>query len=519
MARQPISMRQIKEILRLKNELKLSVRDIARSCAVPASTVGDYLKRAEAAGIGWPVPEEWTEDEILERLLGPADAAPAAPAAAVPDWATVREELRRPGVTLRLLWQEYRQTHPAGYGYSRFCELYDRWAGTLDPALRQVHPPGEKMFVDWAGQTVPIHNSLDGSVSPASIFVAVLGASNKIYAEAFLNQRLPSWITGHCHAYHFYGGVTKVTVPDNPKTAVIEACRYEPRLHASYQEMATHYGTVIIPARPAKPKDKAKVEGGVLIASRLILATLRDQKFFHIKALNIALHAGCLQVNAQPFQKLEGSRDTWFEQREKPLLLPLPAQPYELATWQKGKVNIDYHVAVEKHYYSAPYALIHAELDVRLTETTVELFHKSKRVAAHVRSFQPGLFTTLDDHRPKSHQKYLQWTPSRLLHWAGKVGPHCAKLVEHILKSRPHPEMGYRSVLGIMRLGKGVGDARLDAACRRALHFGTCTYRSIESILNHQLDQQPLEPELTLQSPDHENVRGKDYYNSPPNHT
>lgn len=511
-------MRQIKEVLRLKHERKLSVREIGRSCAVPTSTVGDYLKRAEAAGIGWPIPEDWTEEQILERLLGAAEPAPVAGAAPVPDWRQVHEELRRKGVTLRLLWQEYRQAHPTGYGYSRFCELYERWAATLDPVLRQVHPPGEKMFVDWAGQTVPIYNSLDGSVSSASIFVAVLGASNKTYAEAFPNQQLPSWITAHCHAYNFFGGVTKVTVPDNPKTGVIEACRYEPRLHASYQEMATHYGTVIIPARPRKPRDKAKVEGGVLIASRLILAALRDQKFFHIKALNIALHAGALQLNVQPFQKLEGSRDRWFEQHEKPVLLPLPTQPYELATWQKAKVNIDYHVVVEKHYYSAPYSLIHADVDVRLTETTVELFHKSKRVAAHVRSQQPGLFTTLEDHRPKAHQKYLQWTPSRLLHWAGKVGPNCAKLVDHIMKSRPHPEMGYRSVMGIMRLGKGVGDARLEAACRRALHFGTCSYKSIQSILEHQLDQQPLEQELPLNSPSHENIRGKDYYN-PPSHS
>ena len=509
-------MRQIKEILRLKNEHKLSIREIARSCAVPGSTVGDYLKRAEAAGIGWPIPEEWTEDEILERLLGVAEPAALVVPAVVPDWSQVHEELRRKGVTLRLLWQEYRQTHPTGYGYSRFCELYDRWAGTVDPVLRQVHPPGEKMFVDWAGQTVPIYSSLDGTVDPAFIFVAVLGASNKTYAEAFPNQKLPNWISAHGHAYNFFGGVAKVTVPDNPKTAVIQACRYEPLLHTSYQEMAAHYGTVIIPARPRRPKDKAKVEGGVLITARLILATLRDQKFFHIKALNVALHAGLIQLNGQPFQKLEGSRDSWFEQHEKSVLLPLPAQPYELATWEKAKVNIDYHVVADKHYYSAPYSLIHVELDVRLTETTVELFHKTKRVAAHVRSFQPGQFTTDEEHRPKAHQKYLQWTPSRLIHWAGKVGPCCVKLVEHIMKSRPHPEMGYRSVMGIMRLGKGVGDARLEAACRRALHFGTCSYRSIQSILEHQLDQQPLEQELPFNSPSHENVRGKDYYNPPP---
>ena len=515
MARQNKSMRQIKEILRLKFQHQLSIREIARSCALPTSTVGDYLKRAELAGLSWPIPEEWTEEQILERLLGVPDPSPEVPHA-LPDWAQIHEELRRKSVTLRLLWQEYRHNHPEGYGYSRFCELYDRWAQTLDPVLRQVHRPGEKMFVDWAGQTVPIYNSADGTVAPAFLFVAVLGASNKTYAEAFLNQKLASWISAHAHAYGFFGGVSKVTVPDNPKTAVVKACRFEPLLHASYQEMAQHYGTVIIPARPRRPKDKAKVEAGVLIAERQILAALRDQKFFAVEALNIALRAKLIALNAQPFQKLEGSRDSWFEAHEKPVLLPLPDQPYVLALWEKATVNIDYHVVADKHYYSAPHALIHQELDVRLTEATVELFHKAKRIAAHVRSFQSGQFTTLDEHRPKSHQKYLQWTPSRMIHWAGKIGPSCATLVERILQSRPHPEMGFRSVLGIMRLGKGVGEARLEAACRRALHFGACSYRSIQSILDHQLDQQPLEQELPLHTPVHENVRGKDYYNPQP---
>lgn len=515
MARHPKSMRQIKEILRLKFEHKLSIREIARSCAVPTSTVGDYLKRAEWAGLSWPIPEDWTDAHILERLLGVPGPSPEVPQA-LPDWTNIHEELRRKSVTLRLLWQEYRQNHPEGYGYSRFCELYHRWAGTLDPVMRQVHPPGEKMFVDWAGQTIPICSSADGTVAPAFLFVAVLGASNKTYVEAFLNQKLPSWITAHCHAYAFFNGVAKVTVPDNPKTAVTKACRYEPLLHASYLEMAQHYGTVIIPARPRRPKDKAKVEGGVLIAERQILAALRDQQFFQVGALNVALKARLVELNAQPFQKLEGSRDRWFEMHEKAVLLPLPEHAYVLANWEKAKVNIDYHVVVDKHYYSAPHALIHAQLDVRSTETTVELFDKGKRVAAHVRSFQPGQFTTIEEHRPKSHQKYLQWTPSRMIHWAGKVGPACAKLVEQILQSRPHPEMGFRSILGIMRLGKGVGDARLEAACRRALHFGACSYRSIQSILDHQLDQQPLEPELPWNRPHHDNVRGKDYYNPPP---
>ena len=309
MARKKISMRQIQEILRLKYQNQLTIREIAGSCGLPSSTVGDYLKRAEAAGIRWPLPEGQDEKQWVDRLMVTAPAETER-SAALPDWPAIHQELRRQSVTLALLWKEYRQGHPEGYGYSRFCELYQRWAGTLDPVLRQHHLPGEKMFVDWAGQTVPIHQANDGSVSAAHLFVAVLGASNKTYAEAFANEQLPAWITAHCHAYTFFGGVAKVTVPDNPKTGVVRACRYEPLLHRSYQEMAEHYGTVIIPARPRRPRDKAKVEAAVLIAERQILAALRDQRFFTLGELNQAIRQRLDQLNDQPFQKLEGSRNT-----------------------------------------------------------------------------------------------------------------------------------------------------------------------------------------------------------------
>jgi transposase len=341
----------------------------------------------------------------------------------------------------------------------------------------------------------------------------VLGASNKTYAEAFANQQLPSWIAAHCRAYEYFQGVARVTVPDNPKTAVIKACRYEPILHRTYQDMAAHYGTVIIPARPRRPRDKAKVETGVQIAERHILAALRDQRFFSMGELNQAIAPLVAKLNDKPFQKLEGSRNSWFETHEKAKLLPLPATPFELATWALAKVNIDYHVAVDNHYYSVPYTLVHKQVDVRLTEKTVELFHNGQRVAAHVRSHQPGRFTTLDEHRPKSHQKHLQWTPGRMIEWAGNIGPECAKVIEKILADRPHPEMGFRSCLGIIRLGKAVGSARLEAACRRALHFGACSYTSINSILQKQLEAQPLEQDLPLPSPTHENLRGGPYYN------
>jgi transposase len=509
-------MRQIKEILRLKHQHQLSVREIARSCGLPSSTVSDYLLRAQAASLSWPLPEGLDDQHIQERLLHPPQGQPeACPAAEPPrplaDWPEVHKELGRRSVTLRLLWQEYRQRFPNGYGYTQFCEYYHRWAESLDPVMRHHHPPGEKMFVDWAGQTVAIAEA-QGRVSQASVFIAVLGASNKIFARAFANQKLLSWITAHCEAYSFFQGVARVTVPDNPKTGVTMACRYDPLLHRTYQELGEHYGTVIIPARPRRPRDKAKVEGHVLIAERQILAALRDQTFFNVGGLNEAITPLLAKLNAQPFQKLEGSRDSWFEAYEKPKLLPLPATPFELATWSQAGVNIDYHVVVDKHYYSVPHPFIHQTLDVRLSASTVEFFHQGKRVAAHARSFQPGLFTTLNEHRPKAHQKHLEWTPGRMVEWAQKNGPCCAELVRQILENKPHPEQGYRACLGIIRLGKGAGQDRLEAACRRALHFGTCSYRSIESILKHRLDQQPLEQELPLNSPDHANLRGGAYY-------
>lgn len=512
MARKLINMRYVKDILRLRHQNHLSVREIAGSCGLPASTVGDYLQRAEAAGLSWPLPEGLSDPELAERLLKPAESAPqGGPAKPLPDWPAIHEQLRRKGVTLQLLWQEYHQTHPEGYQRSQFCQLYRAWAKTLDPVLRQVHHPGQKLFVDWAGQKVPIHQA-DGSVTEASLFVGALGFSNKTYAEAFANEQLEHWIAGHCHAFGFYGGVAHAVVPDNPKTAVTRPCRYEPVLQRSYLEMARHYGTVILPARIKKPRDKAKAETAVQIAERQLLAPLRDRRFFSVAELNQALRPLLDKLNAQEFQKLEGSRNSWFEAQEKAALLPLPVQPFELATWGKATVNIDYHAVVDYHGYSVPYPLIHREVETRSTATTVEFFHQGKRVAAHVRSYSPGQFTTLEEHRPKSHQRYLEWTPGRLIAWARKTGPQCAQLVEQILQDRPHPEMGFRSCLGIIRLGKGVGAERLEAACARALRFSTCSYQSVKSILEKGLDRQPPEPELPLKSPVHQNVRGQTYY-------
>lgn len=500
------------EILRLKHQLRFSVRQIARSCGVPSSTVGDYLRRAKVAGLSWPLPDGLDETALEARLLAVAtDRVPSASSPPLPDWAYLQSELRRPNVTLSLLWQEYIRNDPAGLKYSRFCERFAQWRRSLEPTLRQSHVPGEKLFVDWAGQTVPIRNAADGTTASASVFVAALGASGKLFAEAFPDQKLPSWIRAHIRAFEFYGGVTALLVPDNTRTAVDEPCRYEPLLHRTYQEMAEHYGTVILPARIKKPRDKAKVESAVQVAQRQILAALRDMEFFSIGELNQAIAARLPDLNTRAFQKLEGSRQLWFQTLDQPKLRPLPATAFVVATWQEATVNIDYHAAVDHHYYSVPYSLIHQRLQVRLTDTTVEFFQKHKRVAAHRRSQQRGHFTTLDEHRPKSHQRFLEWTPSRIIEWARQTGPQCALVVENIMTSRPHPEQGFRSCLGIIRLAKVHSQNRLEAACQRALHFGAVSYRSIQSILDKRLEAQGLETDPPV-SPSHSNVRGQDYF-------
>lgn len=507
-------MRITKEILRLKEQQGLSVREIARSCGVAPATVGEYLKRAQTAGISWAQAQGMDEEELRRRLLAlPEAESEARQSRPQPDWPRIYKELRRKGVTLKLLWKEYIAEHPHGYGYSQFCERYKKWAQTLEPAMRQSYVPGEKMFVDWAGQTVCIEASARGEAFRAYLFVAVLAASNRIFAEAFAHQRLEAWVSAHCRAYEFFGGVPRITIPDNTKTAVVKVCPYEPSLQRSYQEMAQHYDTAIVPARPRRARDKAKVETAVQIAERQILAPLRHRQFFSLEELNREVGRAVAAINAQPFQKLEGSRDSWFESYERDRLLPLPRQRYSLAYWVKAKVNIDHHIVVDKHFYSVPHRLVHQRVEARLTERLVEIFWRGKRVALHTRSYQKGRYTTIDEHRPQSHQRHHQWSPSRVIGWARRqVGPMCGKVVQTILESKPHPEQGYRGCQGILRLAQSVGTSRMEAACQRALRYELCSYRSIKSILKNHLDQQPQEESLPTEKIDHANIRGAQYY-------
>jgi len=505
-----LSMRKIEEILRLKYEVGLSHRQIAHSCAISASTVSEYVTHAKAAGLSWPLPEGLSGDE-LEALLFPEPARQGKIEA--PDWREIHKELRRKGVTLSLLWMEYRQAQPQGYGYSQFCHHYRQWAEELKPMMRQKHRAGEKLFIDYAGQKVPLVNRETGEIWEAEIFVAVLGASNYTYAEAHRSQSLPNWIGAHVRALNFLGGVPEVLVPDNLKAGVKSPHLYEPDINPTYQEFARHYGLAVVPARSRKPKDKAKVEVGVQVVERWVLARLRDRTFFSLAELNQAIGALLSQLNQREMKHLGQSRQELFVQLEQPVLGPLPQQPYEFAHWQKARVHIDYHVAYDKHFYSVPHPLKGKEVDVRATEKTVEIYFRRQRQASHPRSHAPGRFSTQREHMPPAHQVMADWSPERFERWAQQIGPQTAALITAVLASRRHPQQAYRTCLGILGLGKRYTHARLEAACGRALSAGIRSYKGIHNILKHKLDQLEPDPPADTPLPTHTNIRGQGYYN------
>ena len=502
-------MRKIREVLRLRAAGR-SQHQVARSVGIGQSTVADYLTRARRAGISAASAHD---DGALERALYPPPPALPAASRGWPDFATVHRELKRKGVTLFLLWEEYKSTHPNGFQYSWFCQHYRAWAGKIDLVMRQSHRAGETTFVDYAGQTVAIVDRLSGEVREAQVFVAVLCASNYTFAEATWTQTLPDWINSHQRAFSFFGGVTETVVPDNLKSGVTRAHRYEPDLNPTYAEMAAHYGVAILPTRIVKPRDKAKVEVGVQVVERWILARLRNITFFSLDELNHAIAELLPRLNERPFKKLPGCRRELYEQLDRPILQPLPAQPYVFALWKKARVNIDDHIELARHYYSVPYQRVKIQVEARLSAHTVEVFHRGKRVASHRRSHRSGRHTTVTAPMPRPHREYAEWTPRRLVSWANKTGPATAELIDQILTRRRHPQQGFRSCLGILRLGKHYGAARLQAACVRALHIGAASYKSIESILKHKLDLKPLpEPAQPALPLSHDNVRGPKYY-------
>jgi transposase len=506
-------MRKVKEVLRLKFDLGLENRQIARSCSIPHSSVANYLSRARAAGISWPLPGD-LDEVALEKKLFPPAAVAADGDKATPDFQHIYEELRRhKHVTLQLLWEEYKQAHPEGYQYSRYCELFHRWVSELDVVLRQDYRGGEKLFVDHAGPTIPIINAKTGEIQQVPIFVAVLGASKYTYAEATWRRDLPCWIESHVRTLEFLQGVPAITIPDNWKTGVKNPCYYDPELNPTYRDFAEHYGTVIIPARVRKPRDKAVVENGVLVVERWILAALRHEKFFSLAALNEAIGRLLVKLNNRKFRKLDTTRAQLFAELDKPALKSLPAERFTYAEWKKARVHPDYHVEIARHYYSVPYRYVHQQVDVRTSSQTVEIFLKGQRLATHIRSYVVGGHTTLAEHRPKKHQD-IERSTSRILEQGRAIGPSTVAALENIMGSKPHPELGYRACFGVLRLAGRFTQERLESACHRAVALNACSYRSIRSMLERGLDRQNAEAikAPSIYSVIHGNVRGADYY-------
>jgi transposase len=515
-----VTMRKIKECLRMKWSCGLSHEKIAKALGLSKGVVTKYAKLAVAAGLDWERASS-LDETALQQLLIPS-VKRSRGARPVPDWAIAHREMHKKGVTLQLLWEEYVDAHTGEdtYRYTQFCSLYHGYAATLKRSMRQIHRAGEKLFIDYAGPTVPITDQLTGEISQAHIFVAVLGASNYTYACATVKETQADWLHGLAGALRFIGGVPEMIVPDCPKALISNADRYEPVINRTAQDCARHYGTVILPARPRHPQDKALAEVGVQIVERWILARLRRQCFFSLTELNQAIRPLLDDLNRRPFQKKDGCREEWFQLLDRPVLKALPACPYEIANFKYCKVNIDYHVDIEGHYYSVPHNLVRQQLEARITCTTVELLLRGSRVACHAKSAKRGAHTTIAEHMPAAHRAHLEWSPQRLLNWGRDIGPNTHLIVGHQLTSKPHPEMGYRACLGLLSLARQYGNERLEAACARAVSLGALNRRSVVNILKAGLDSQPLPVTPAEQhatqtdwiSPHHDNVRGPGYY-------
>ena len=507
-----ISMRKLQDILQMRFEYKLSIRQISRSARVSVGTVSNYIKAFETAGLTWPLQDGFTEVDLIKALF-PEASLPSRKGLVDPDWTYVHKELKKKGVTKQLLWEEYSQEQTLGaYSYAQYCHRYNQWRGTLKRSMRQHHKAGEKMFVDYAGPTIPLVDPHTGEMAHrAQIFVAVLGASSYTFAEATLSQKSEDWNGSHTRAFAFFGGLPEVVVPDNLKSGVKTACYYDPDLNPSYQHLANHYQVAVIPARPYKPKDKSKAEVGVQVVERWIMARLRHETFFTLAELNARIRELLTDLNLRPFKKLQGTRRSHFEQLDEPVLRPLPRQPFVHAAFRKARVHIDYHVQFDGHCYSVPHQLVRKEIEIQATENCITASHKGQVVACHARKHIAG-HTTLSAHMPERHRHHKEWSPERLLGWAKDIGPDAHWLTQHMLDSRVHPEQAYRACLGLLNLNKKYGAERLNNACHRARHIGAYRLKSIRTILENGQDRIPVantSEQTTLPlTPAHENVRG-----------
>ena len=502
-------MRKLREVLRLRLSATLSLRQIRDSQRLSLGVVQKITHTANELGLDWPAIEKM-DDQQLARTFYPESDTSTSGSLQQPDWQDVYKELHHKHVTKQLLWEEYSQQYPnRSYSYSQYCHLYGEWLTKQKRSMRQVHQAGDKLFVDYAGQTVPIIQGDTGEVRFAQIFVGVLGASNYIYAEATWTQSLPDWLGSHARAFQFFGGVPKLVVPDNLKSGVTKPCRYDPDLNPSYAQLGAHYGVAIMPARPRKPQDKAKAEVGVQVIERWILARLRHQTFFSLAELNQCIAALLTEVNSKAFKQLKGSRQQWFEAIDKPALLPLPKHPYEYTHIKTVKVNVDYHIQYDHHLYSVPHQLVGETLQLHARKNLIELFFHNKRIATHVRKYRHGM-TTEPSHMPTKHERHHQWSAGRLMNWAKDLGDEVLIWVKAILAQKQHEQQAYRVCLGLLNLSRQYEPQRLNNACAIANMHQLYRLKQIKSILLSNRDQlQPGSKEpLSLLPQEHENIRG-----------
>lgn len=503
-------MSKAREILRLRWVLGRSVRETSRATGHSAGAVSAADSRARRVGLDWPAIEALTDDELERRLYG-GPKHTRGPSRPTPDPSAMHQELRRVGVTLELLHIEYLREHPDGYRYTAFCEVYRRWLSRRGLTMRQHHKAGERAFVDYSGKKPCIIDPSTGELVDVELFVAVLGASNLTYAEATRTQTVVDFVCSHVRAFEYFGGAPKVTVPDQLRSAVRVPSRYEPTIARTYAELGRHYGTAIVPARPGKPRDKAKVEVAVQIAQRWIVARIRNETFFSLETLNLRIAELLEELNARPMRSLGNvSRRDLFERVEREALMALPEDRFVVSEWKRATVNGDYHVSLFEHFYSVPYTLVRAEVESRVTATTVEIFHRGERVATHARSHVRFRFTTLPAHMPEAHRRHFAGGDA-VIAWGMTIGPMTEAMVRRILDANPIREHGWRSAKGLQRLAQKYPPARIEAACHHAMHFGARSYKPIEQLLKLGREQLPVSSSAN-EPITHENVRGSKYF-------
>lgn len=481
-------MKKLREVFRLKFEFGYSHRQISDSVGISPATVSVYLDLLKVSGLAWSDILHESDEQIEQRIF----RHPAKGSSRLhPDWAEVRLEFQKKGVTLLLLWNEYRKDNPDGLGYTQFTKYYKRYAKTLDPVMRFVHKAGEKTFVDYAGLTMEWLEPKTSEVRKAQIFVGCLGSSSLIFAEATESQSMPDWIGSHVRMFEAFGGTTKTLIPDNLKSGITKPHRYDPDINPTYHQMALHYNIAVVPARVVRPRDKAKVESAVQIVERSIIAPLRNQTFLSLHELNQAIKAKLFDLNNKPMQRIGLSRKEQYEKVERQALGPLPLDRFELQEWKKAKVHIDYHIYIDKHFYSVPYKLVGNHVDVAISQNRIEIFHQSARVAVHQRDNRPNQFTTLEAHMPSAHVAYLQEERDAsivfLTQWAKKIGPNASLCVEYFFKARHFPQQAIRAVLGLRRLAQQYGTDAFEKACEKANDLHQYRYKTVESILKHRL--------------------------------